>query len=238
MIRQKLKTLLISIVMVHTVVHSFFTCESLTVRQQFHRHMTLYPSPPFTSQRLHPTRSSFRYLTVAGSSVGPSQEESQQQKKNGDSKESFWTAQKELAVALTNQVKLSARQEQMAKFEKRRLALVVDTAYIAWFIFCACWMCFDNPMTSFSFAFGATMGIAYAFGLGKSVEAIGQSIDDIGATQGAGVGEARFAFLILLLLFVGKFRGGDYGLQEIPSIAGFFTYQIASLNQGLREIND
>ena len=82
------------------------------------------------------------------------------------------------------------------------------------------------------------MGIAYTYGLGKSVEVIGQSIDDVGATQGAGVGEARFAFLIVLFLFVGKFRGGDYGLQEIPSIAGFFTYQIASLNQGLREIND
>jgi hypothetical protein len=153
-------------------------------------------------------------------------------------KESFWNSQKELAVALSTQSKLSLRQEQAAKFEKRRLALIVDTAYIAWFIFCICWMLFPSPMTAISYSFGATMGIAYTYGLGKSVEVIGKSIDDVGATQGAGVGEARFAFLILLFLFVGKFRGGDYGLQEIPSIAGFFTYQIASLNQGLREIND
>lgn len=155
-----------------------------------------------------------------------------------DSKESFWQSQKDLAMAMSNQAKSSLRQEQMAKFEKRRLALVVDTAYIAWFIFCLSWLCFANPMTAFSYAFGATMGIAYAYGLGKSVEVLGQSVDDVGATQGAGVGEARFAFLILLFLFVGKFRGGEFGLQEIPSIAGFFTYQIASLNQGLREIND
>jgi hypothetical protein len=155
-----------------------------------------------------------------------------------NSKESFWQSQRELAAAMSYQAKSSLRQEQMAKFEKRRLALVVDTAYIAWFIFCLCWLCFPSPMTAFSYAFGATMGIAYAYGLGKSVEVMGQSIDDVGATQGAGVGEARFAFLILLFLFVGKFRGGEFGLQEIPSIAGFFTYQIASLNQGLREIND
>jgi hypothetical protein len=153
-------------------------------------------------------------------------------------KESFWNSQKELATALSAQTKLSLRQEQAAKFEKRRLALLVDTAYITWFIFCTCWMLFPNPMTAISYSFGATMGIAYTYGLGKSVEVIGQSIDDVGATQGAGVGEARYAFLILLFLFVGKFRGGDYGLQEIPSIAGFFTYQVASLNQGLREIND
>jgi hypothetical protein len=56
------------------------------------------------------------------------------------------------------------------------------------------------------------------------------------ALQGAGVGQARFAFLILLFIFVGKFR--SFGLLEIPSIMGFFTYQLASLSQGLREIND
>lgn len=169
------------------------------------------------------------------SSIDPSPEQEIQQ---GDAKESFWQAQRALAATMSNQAKTSLRQEQMAKFEKRRLALVIDTAYIAWFIFCACWFSFENPMTAFSYAFGASMGIAYTYGLGKSVEVLGQSVDDVGATQGAGVGEARFAFLILLFLFVGKFRGGEFGLQEIPSIAGFFTYQIASLNQGLREIND
>jgi hypothetical protein len=167
----------------------------------------------------------------------PNQEELQPQLES-DANESFWQSQREVAVALSNQAKSSLREEQRVKFEKRRWALVLDTAYIAWFLFCGCWLWFENPMTAVSFAFGATMGIAYTYGLGKSVEVLGQSVEDVGATQGAGVGEARFAFLILLFLFVGKFRGGEFGLQEIPSIAGFFTYQIASLNQGLREIND
>lgn len=149
----------------------------------------------------------------------------------------FWTQQKELAEEMSTQTTKSLRQEQAEKFELRRLALVYDTAYFAFFLFCGCWMLFENPFTAFSYAFGATMGLAYSYGLGKSVETIGQSIDDVVEQKGAGVGEARFAFLILLFVLVGKFRG-ETGLQEIPSIAGFFTYQLASLNQGLREIND
>ena len=80
------------------------------------------------------------------------------------------------------------------------------------------------------------MGTLYSYGLGKYVETLGGSAEDTDAVQGAGVGQARFAFLILLIVIVGKFR--SQGLLEIPSIAGFFTYQIASLSQGLREIND
>lgn len=70
---------------------------------------------------------------------------------------------------------------------------------------------------------------------GKFVETIGGSIDDVDV-KGAGVGEARFAFLIILFIVVGKFRA--QGLEPIPSIAGFFTYQLASLSQGLKEFND
>jgi hypothetical protein len=72
--------------------------------------------------------------------------------------------------------------------------------------------------------------------LGKSVESLGGSVDDAGDIQGAGVGSARFAFLIILFIIVGKFRA--QGLLEVPSIVGFFTYQLASLSQGAREIND
>ena len=87
-----------------------------------------------------------------------------------------------------------------------------------------------------SYLFGSTFGLAYAYGLGKYVETIGGSVDDVESVQGAGVGQARFAFLILLFIFVGKLRA--YGLLEIPAIMGFFTYQLASLSQGLREIDD
>jgi hypothetical protein len=56
---------------------------------------------------------------------------------------------------------------------------------------------------------------------------------DAEAGKGAGVGEARFAFLILLFVLIGKFRSA--GLMPVPTIAGFFTYQITSLSQGLRQ---
>lgn len=67
---------------------------------------------------------------------------------------------------------------------------------------------------------------------GKYVENLGGSAYDAEAGKGAGVGEARFAFLILMFVLVGKFRGA--GLEVVPTIAGFFTYQIASLAQGLK----
>jgi hypothetical protein len=209
------------------------SCDGFIVSRQRYQEHTLTTK----SQRRHLSGEFWSRNVVVRSSENPNQDVLDKLESVAK-KESFWNSQQKLATALSAQTKLSLRQEQSAKFERRRLALVVDTAYIAWFIFCACWMIFPSPMTAISYSFGATMGIAYTYGLGKSVEVIGKSIDDVGATQGAGVGEARFAFLILLFLFVGKFRGGEYGLQEIPSIAGFFTYQIASLNQGLREIND
>ena len=148
----------------------------------------------------------------------------------------FWAQQKELAEEMSKTTKKSLKQEQLEKFGKRRLALVGDTAYLSVFIFCALWAISDNPLTALSYSVGATMGLLYTYGLGKSVESLGASVEDTEQVQGAGVGEARFAFLVLLFVIVGKFRGD--GLQEIPSISGFFTYQLASLNQGLLEIND
>jgi hypothetical protein len=68
---------------------------------------------------------------------------------------------------------------------------------------------------------------------GKYVENIGGSVYDAEAGKGAGLGEARFAFLILLFVLVGKFKSA--GLVPVVTIAGFFTYQITSLSQGLKE---
>jgi hypothetical protein len=82
---------------------------------------------------------------------------------------------------------------------------------------------------------GAILGTAYTYGLGKFVESIGGSAYDAEDVKGSGVGSARFAFLIVLFIFVGKFR--SEGLQEIPSIMGFFTYQISTLSQGLKDAN-
>jgi hypothetical protein len=156
-----------------------------------------------------------------------------------DSKKSdqdFWTQQKELVAEMTQKENKSVKQEQEAKYEQRASALVGDTAFFSLLVFPILWLCFDNPLFSLSYLLGALLGLAYVYGLGKFVATVGGSVDDATTLQGAGVGQARFAFLILLFIFVGKFRG--YGLVEIPCIAGFFTYQLASLSQGLKEFND
>ena len=148
----------------------------------------------------------------------------------------FWKAQSALAESMTETVDKSVKSENKAKFAKRRLALVNETLLFSTLLFAFIWLVGANPFTAISYAFGAALGTAYSYGLGKYVETIGGSADDAEDLQGAGVGQARFAFLILLFVFVGKFRA--VGLQEIPSIAGFFTYQIATLSQGLREYDD
>jgi hypothetical protein len=126
--------------------------------------------------------------------------------------------------------------EQRQNFAERRIALVAETAYFTVLIFCVLWGVGNTPFTPISYVLGALFGTAYSYGLGKYVETLGGSVEDAGDIQGAGVGQARFAFLILLFVVVSKFR--SQGLQEIPAILGFFTYQLASLSQGLKEFDD
>ena len=123
--------------------------------------------------------------------------------------------------------------ENKEKYEKIAMALTSDTLYFSILITSLLWILSSNPFVPLSYLFGALSGTAYSYGLGRYVSAIGGTIED---AEGAGIGQARFAFLILLFVAVGKFR--DQGLLEIPSIMGFFTYQLASLGQGLREIDD
>lgn len=139
-------------------------------------------------------------------------------------RDEFWSQQKELMEEMTGRAERSLKDEQREKFARRRTALVADTAIFTSLILSMMWVLSANPYVSLSYALGATFGLAYSYGLGKYVETLGGSIDDAGEIQGAGIGQARFAFLILLFLFVGKFR--SQGLIEIPSIAGFFTYQV------------
>lgn len=148
----------------------------------------------------------------------------------------FWSGQKALMEEMTAKTEKSLRQEQRSKFADLQAALVGDTFFFSAMIFSLLWLACDNPFVPFSYLFGAIFGLAYAYGLGKYVETLGGTIEDTSSVQGAGVGQARFAFLILLFIFVGKLR--MYGLIEIPSILGFFTYQLASLSQGLRESNN
>eukprot|EP01082_Thalassiosira_pseudonana_P009425 g8211.t1 g8211 contig29:13414-14255(+) len=149
----------------------------------------------------------------------------------------FWAKQQALAAEMAAQADSGVKRENKEKFAKRRLALTSDTLYFSLLISCLLWLFSSNPFVTISYLFGATSGTAYAYGLGKYVETIGGSIDDIEEEgQVLVLVLARFAFLILLFVVVGKFR--DQGLLEIPSIMGFFTYQLASLGQGLREIDD
>jgi len=149
----------------------------------------------------------------------------------------FWTKQKQLLQQMSLKEEKSLQEEQREKFARRRLALVSDTATFGFFIFCLLWICFENPFVALSYAVGATLGLAYSFGLGKYVENLGGDPTQAETSPGSGVGEARFAFLILLFVIVAKFRSN--GLVEIPTIGGFFTYQLASLSQGFKqEVDD
>ena len=149
--------------------------------------------------------------------------------------EIFWAKQRAMAAQFEAKQDAGVKAENKEKFAKRRLALVSDTVYFSVLIACLLWLVSSNPFVTISYLFGAMSGTAYSYGLGKYVETIGGSIDDT-EIEGAGIGQARFAFLILLFVVVGKFR--DQGLLEIPSIMGFFTYQLSSLGQGLKEIDD
>ena len=149
--------------------------------------------------------------------------------------EIFWAKQRALMVEMSARSDAEMKKENQDKFTKRRLALTSDTFYFSILIGCVLWLVSSNPYVTLSYLFGALSGTAYSYGLGKYVESIGGSIDDTDV-EGAGVGQARFAFLILLFVVVGKFR--SQGLLELPSIMGFFTYQLASLSQGLKEYDD
>merc|ERR1711862_1053775 len=154
---------------------------------------------------------------------------------NTEKNEDFWAQQKALASSFTEQSEKQAqnlKKIQLEKFSKRRIGLVSDTLFYSVLIFCILWGINSSPFVALSYLFGSILGTAYSYGLGKYVETIGGSAMDSESVQGAGVGQARFAFLILLVL-LSKLR--PYGIQEIPSITGFFTYQIASLSQGLRQ---
>lgn len=128
----------------------------------------------------------------------------------------------------------SLQKEQLSDFQRVQTMLVQETIFCSFIIFPLLWLSCDSPLVALSYLFGSAFGVMYTFGLGKYVETIGGTVDDAAQVQGAGVGQARFAFLILLFVLVGKFKT-TYGLMELPSIGGFFTYQIASLTQGLRE---
>lgn len=81
----------------------------------------------------------------------------------------FWMQQKQLVQDLSDVSNKSLRAKQKEQFARRRIALVGDTAFLSFFVFCGLWIAFDNPFVALSYILGATLGLAYAYGLGKCI---------------------------------------------------------------------
>jgi hypothetical protein len=79
----------------------------------------------------------------------------------------FWLQQKQLIQDLSDVSNKGIRARQKEQFSKRRIALVGDTAYLSFFLFCGLWSVFDNPFIPLSYLLGATLGLAYSYGLGE-----------------------------------------------------------------------
>lgn len=148
----------------------------------------------------------------------------------------FWEGQQKIMEAMASSIDEDSPSQDDGTFDERRNAMLGDTVLFTILISSLLWIFSPNPFVAVSFVCGSSFGLAYSYGLGKYVGSLGGSAMDSEAVRGAGVGQARFAFLILLFIFVGKFR--SFGFLEIPSIAGFFSYQLASLSQGLRDLSD
>lgn len=86
---------------------------------------------------------------------------------DSDSKKEFWLQQKRLLQDLSDASNKSVRARQRERFAQQRLALVGDTAFLGFLVFCGLWSGLDNPFVALSYALGATLGAAYAYGLGE-----------------------------------------------------------------------
>jgi|EP00624_Nannochloropsis_granulata_P004493 hypothetical protein len=107
-------------------------------------------------------------------------------------------------------------------YAARKFQLLFDSLWLSALGLALCWAAFSFE-ASVSYGLGALLGFGYITLLGRTVEAIGTV-----GVPGAGVGQARFALVILLVLLAGKYRDT---IQVIPAIIGFSTYQIASFLQ-------
>ena len=107
-------------------------------------------------------------------------------------------------------------------YAARKFQLLFDSLWLSALGLAVCWAAFSFE-ASVSYALGASLGFGYITLLGRTVEAFGTA-----GIPGAGVGQARFALVILLVLLAGKYRDT---IQVIPAIVGFSTYQVATFLQ-------
>lgn len=123
--------------------------------------------------------------------------------------------------------------DQGAQFRKERVGrLVGDHVLVAMTLFALTWR-FAPLSVAFSYAVGSIFGAAYLVLLARYVESVGkQSIE---GARSAGVSQARFALVGVLVLIAGK---NKEVLDFIPLFLGFFTYQLASFVQAFRPVED
>lgn len=121
---------------------------------------------------------------------------------------------------------------QQATLYRRRVARIVgDHALIAVFGVSLAWRL--SPLSvATSYTVGALFGAAYLVLLARYVESVGkQSFEGV---RSAGVSQARFALIGVLVLIAGKNRDV---IDFLPLMLGFFTYQLAILVQAFRPVD-
>ena len=124
------------------------------------------------------------------------------------------------------------KRREQAKFERRRNEVVGDHLFLGSLLIAAGWH-FLPVKALESYGVGVLFGGAYLYLLGRYVGSLGEATLD-GAKEG-GIGQARFAVVGLLIAIAGKQR--EY-LDFIPLLLGFFSYQLATLLQATRPVDD
>mmetsp|Transcript_20537 Transcript_20537/g.38292 ORF Transcript_20537/g.38292 Transcript_20537/m.38292 type:complete len:213 (-) Transcript_20537:47-685(-) len=91
-----------------------------------------------------------------------------------------------------------------------------------------------SPTIPLSYLLGSLLGVFYIRGLSSYVSTVGAQNVNEETLKEAGSGAGRFAGFLLLFVAARAFEEFNLGF----GVAGFFTYQIASVLEGQREWND
>ena len=144
----------------------------------------------------------------------------------------IWSSQR----SLMSSIKTSAQQSRSSSYRLRSLNLTLTTLLTSILIFSLLWLLTPSPPLPLSYLLGSLLGTLYTVALGKSVKTIGASEIDAETVRDGAQGQARFAFLLLLFVFIG--RGREGGVEPVPAIAGFFTYFVGAVSESFERYDD
>lgn len=119
-----------------------------------------------------------------------------------------------------------------AKYERRRNEVVGDHLFLGGLTLAVLWHFLPLKALE-SYGLGVLFGGAYLYLLARYVGSIGTGTLD--AAKEGGIGQARFAVVGLLIAVASKQR--EY-LDFIPLLTGFFSYQLATLLQAVRPVDE